>query len=87
KLSSNLASLDAMVALAYAMKNVDLDRLVFVQYPGSTGSTEFPGKVVPSTYLANQLFAAITADQPFALDDNALGLGTDADPNAAPAAP
>jgi LCP family protein required for cell wall assembly len=87
KLSSNLASLDSMVAMAYAMKDIDLDKLVFVQYPGATGDADYPGKVVPIRSIADDLFAAISADQPFTLDGNALGRGTALDPNAAPPAP
>ena len=87
KLSSNLASLDSMVAMAYALKDVNLDNLVFVQYPGTTGDPDFPGKVVPSTDTADQLMAAISSDQPFSLDSNAMGSGVVADPSApAPAA-
>ncbi|WP_419817849.1 LCP family protein [Glaciibacter flavus] len=86
KLSSNLASLDSMVAMAYALKDVNLDNLVFVQYPGTTGDPDFPGKVVPSTDTADLLMAAISSDKPFGLDANAMGNGVVADP-AAPAAP
>ncbi|MEJ3405726.1 LCP family protein [Rathayibacter sp. YIM 133350] len=81
KLSSNLASLDAMVAMAYALKDVNLDQLVFVQYPGTTGDPDFPGKVMPQRDLAEQLFAAITADKPISLDANALGEGVVSDPS------
>ncbi|MET0782690.1 MAG: LCP family protein [Leifsonia flava] len=84
KLSSNLSSLDSIVAMAYALKDVDLDRLVFVQYPGGTSDPDFPGKVVPYTELADELFAAISADQPFTLDENSLGNGTVLDPDATP---
>lgn len=76
KLSTSLAGLDSMVSLALALKDVDLNRLVFVQYPGSTGDPDHPGKVVPSTDVADELFAKITADQPFALDQDATGPGS-----------
>lgn len=84
KLSSNLTSLDSIVAMAYALKDIDLDHLVFVQYPGGTGDADYPGKVVPYTDLADELFAAIAADQPFSLDGDSLGRGTVLDPNATP---
>ncbi|KQX05088.1 MULTISPECIES: LCP family protein [unclassified Leifsonia] len=87
KLSSNLSSLDSIVAMAYALKDVDLDRLVFVQYPGGTDDANFPGKVVPDTEVADQLFAAISADQPIALGENSLGRGAILDPSATPPDP
>ncbi len=80
KLSSNLASVDSMVAMAYAMKDVNLDQLVFVQYPGTTGDPDYPGKVVPTKYLADELFARIAADQPIALGEDAIGPGSTIDP-------
>ena len=36
-LSSNLKSLDTMVSIAKALKDIPLDSVTFVQYPGSTG--------------------------------------------------
>ena len=90
KLSSNLASIDSMVAMAYAMKDVNLDQLVFVTYPGTTGHADYPGKVVPTKYLADELFAKIAADQPIALGEDAIGPGSTIDPaqpDPAPASP
>lgn len=78
-LSSNLANLDSIVAMAYAMKDIDLDRLVFVQYPGSTGV--IPNKVVPVEYLADELFAKISADEPFTFDGDSFGRGATASPD------
>ena len=48
KLSTNLAHADTMVSMALALKDIDLSRLVFVQYPGTTGDPDFPGKVMPT---------------------------------------
>ncbi|MEF2977134.1 LCP family protein [Subtercola sp. YIM 133946] len=76
KLSTSLASLDSMVSLALALKDVDLNKLVFVQYPGTTNDPDYPGKVVPTTSTADELFAKIKADEPFTLDAGATGPGS-----------
>ncbi|TFB74759.1 LytR family transcriptional regulator [Cryobacterium flavum] len=36
QLSTSLADIDTMVSMALALKDIDLDRLLFVQYPGTT---------------------------------------------------
>ena len=66
-LSSSLARTDTMVSMALAIKDLDLERLVFVQYPGTTDDPDFPGKVVPTQHLADEMFARIAADVPFSL--------------------
>ncbi|QEO14172.1 LytR family transcriptional regulator [Agromyces intestinalis] len=85
-LSTSLANPITMASLAIALKDVPLDQIVFVQYPGTTGSAEFPGKVVPLEDQAAQLVSAVIADQPFQLGADALGQGVTVDP-AAPAEP
>ena len=67
QLSTSLASIDTMVSMALALKDIDLDRLLFVQYPGTTGDAAFPGKVVPLQDLADKMFAKLAADEPFTL--------------------
>ncbi|MBX0300518.1 LCP family protein [Cryobacterium sp. 1639] len=67
QLSTSLASPQTMVEMALAIKDIDLDRLVFVQYPGTTDDPAFPGKVVPTQDLADAMFAKIAADEPFSL--------------------
>jgi LCP family protein required for cell wall assembly len=72
-LSENFTHLDTLVSVALVLKNIPLENIVFVQYPGKTGGTGiYSGKVQPQTAIANQLFAAIKADQPIGLDANAL---------------
>ena len=71
-LSDSLASITTMARMALTLKDLDLDKLYFVQYP--TGEDpDNPNKVVPSTDLAERLIAKILADEPFVLDDAALG--------------
>jgi len=85
KLSTSLANIPTMVGMALALKDIDLNQLVFVQYPSAT-DPQNTAKLVPSTALAKKLFAAVTADQSFTLDANSLGNSAELDPTAAPAA-
>ncbi|MEO8528616.1 MAG: LCP family protein, partial [Pseudolysinimonas sp.] len=86
QLSENFARLDTLVSIAQVLKNIPLENIVMVQYPGKTGGEGiFEGKVEPVKSVANALFAAIKADQPIGLDANALeGAhgGSALDPNA-----
>ncbi|MCU1447680.1 MAG: LytR family transcriptional regulator [Cryobacterium sp.] len=68
QLSTSLAYPETMVSMALAIKDIDLDRLVFVQYPGATDDPAYPGKVVvPIRGLADTLFGNIAPDEPFSL--------------------
>lgn len=83
-LSSSLADVPTMVSIALALKNIPLERVTFVQYPGTTGNTTgiYAGKVKPNTVLGDELMALVAADQPFLLDEAGDGRGSEADPNA-----
>ncbi|GMA94969.1 hypothetical protein GCM10025881_17930 [Pseudolysinimonas kribbensis] len=85
-LSENFTRLDTLVSVALVLKNIPLQNIVFVQYPGTTGGTGiFSGKVQPTRYIADQLFAALKADKPIGLDDRSVGgdhSGSTLDPNA-----
>ncbi|MBN9605475.1 MAG: LCP family protein [Actinomycetales bacterium] len=85
-LSQNFARLDTLVSIAQVLKNIPLENIVMVQYPGTTaGGT---GGVTPLQGQADALFSAIKSDQPIRLDDSALdGYGSVPDPNAPTAAP
>ncbi|QJU55348.1 LCP family protein [Herbiconiux sp. KACC 21604] len=75
QLSTSLTSLDSMVSLALTMKDVDLNNIVFVQYP--TGADAYdPNKVVPVQDLADVLFAKLQADEPFTLAEGSTGTGS-----------
>jgi len=67
KLSTSLANIDTMVSMALALQDIDLDRLLFVQYPGTTGDSRFPGKVVPTEAVAADMFTKLATDEPFTL--------------------
>ncbi|PJJ65112.1 LCP family protein [Compostimonas suwonensis] len=77
QLSNSLNNLDTMVSIALALKDVDLEEVVFVQYP--TFSVD--GGVEPNTDAADVLFGALAADQPIALSGTTGG-GAVIDPNA-----
>lgn len=83
RLSSSLVSLDTMVSMAQALRNVPTENIVFVQYPSRTGGTGvYAGKVQPITSLATQLFDRIRNDERFALEEGNTGRGSTLDPNA-----
>jgi LCP family protein required for cell wall assembly len=81
KLSSSVTSIDTMISMAQALRTIDLDKITFVQYPGTTDDPEFPGKVVPVRGTADQLFALIAADQPFQLGADSQGVGSTTEPS------
>jgi len=88
QLSSSLANLDTMVAIALALKDIPLERVTFVQYPGTTGGDGvYLGKVQPDREAGDQLMAYVAADQPFVLDAAGDGRGSEPDPNAPVATP
>ena len=75
KPSQSLASPDAMVSLALTLKDVDLNNIVFVQYPSEEDPDDV-NKVVPAQYLADAMFAKIVADQPFTLGADSTTTGS-----------
>ena len=85
-LSNSLKKVDTMASLALVLKGIPLDRITFVQYPGTTGvGGVYAGKVAPVTSVAAALFAKIKADEPFSLDSG-TGRGSVADPSASASA-
>ena len=85
-LSSSLGSVPTMVSIALALKDIPIENVTFVQYPGTTGNTEgiYAGKVKPNEALGDELMQYILADQPFNLDEAGDGQGSILDPNATP---
>lgn len=82
-LSPSLSHVDTMAAIALALKDIPLDSVTFVQYPGFTGGDGiYAGKVQPNTTDGDQLMAYVAADQPFVLAAAGDGRGAEADPNA-----
>ena len=86
--SSSLNSVTTMTSIALALKDIPLEKVTFVQYPGTTGSTDalYAGKVRPNTAAGDALMEFIAADEPFALEAAGDDRGSTLDPNA-PVAP
>lgn len=85
-LSSGLSNVNTMVAMAQVLKNLPLERVMFVQYPSAYGQGGiYTGKVAPVKSIADQLFAKIKADEPFTVAKT--GVGSKLNPNATEPAP
>jgi LCP family protein required for cell wall assembly len=81
QLSQSLNDIGTMVQMGLALRDLPLAQVNFVQYPGTTGGTGvYEGKVQPTTYLADQLFAKIKADQSFSLGADSTGIGSETSP-------
>jgi LCP family protein required for cell wall assembly len=85
-LSNSLRNVSTLVSMAGVFRNMDLDRITFVQYPSTTGvGGVYEGKVAPIQSVARQLTDALQADLPVVADRT--GQGSVEDPNAAPVTP
>jgi len=85
ELSSNFRNTDTLFSIARALSTLELDQVMFVQYPGSTNNPGiYLNKVKPDAAVAGQLFSKILADEPFALAPSQPALGSVIDPNATP---
>ncbi|MEV8252406.1 LCP family protein [Rhodoglobus sp. NPDC076762] len=83
QLSSGLADIPTMVSIARALKDIPLENIQFVQYPGTTGGTGvYAGKVQPNEYSGEKMMELIRADKPFVLADATDEQGATIDPNA-----
>lgn len=81
-LSNSLKNINTMASLALVLKGIPLNRITFVQYPGTTGlGGIYAGKVAPVKDVATILFTKIKADEPFSLDSG-TGRGSVADASA-----
>jgi len=75
-LSQSLANPQRMVQIAMAVRSVPYEDIVFVQYPTeyATGGS----RVLPVTWAADELFAALAANQPIRLTgDTSQGHGVE----------
>jgi LCP family protein required for cell wall assembly len=76
KLSQSLTDLNTMVSLASALKNVELDKMVFLQVPSHGGlPAPYSGRVMPNYDQANVLFAKLVNDEPILLKAGNTGQG------------
>jgi LCP family protein required for cell wall assembly len=77
QLSTSLNNVDTLVSIALALKDIDLNKVVFVQVP--TG--DVAGGVRPLQPDFDTLFTAVAADKPIQLGGT-TGRGATMDPNA-----
>jgi len=75
-LSSSLGSLDVMVSMAQALRNIPDENIVFVQFPVLDAPEGYSGKVVPDWNLAEALLAKVQNDELYILGDNSIGRGS-----------
>jgi LCP family protein required for cell wall assembly len=80
-LSESLANLNTMASMALTLKDLNLDNLVFAQFPYVEDPND-RNKVVPNRDLAAVLMGKIAADQPFTLGADSLSDAVTADPAA-----
>lgn len=81
-MSSSMASIGFMQALAGTAVNIDPARINFVQYPSNSHPT-LPGRLQPNTYLGDQLIEVVLSGQPFEVatrGNAAVELGPDGQP-------
>lgn len=75
-LSSSLGSIDVMVSMALALRNIPPENIVFIQYPVLDAPEPYAGRVIPDPRLASVVLDKIRADEPFTLDDGSGGRGS-----------
>lgn len=73
-LSNSMRNVSTLVSMASVFRNMDLERITFVQYPSTTGvGGVYEGKVAPVESVARALMEKIRADEPFAADSTGRG--------------
>jgi LCP family protein required for cell wall assembly len=77
-LSDSLNNPTTIASMALALKNIDISKVVFVQYPNHYTTD---GGVAPTTDAATQLMTALQNDKAVTLTGD-TGVGSEADPNA-----
>lgn len=85
KLSSSLTDLNTMVAIASALKDVELEKMTFLQVPSRGGlPAPYSGRVAPVYEQANILFEKLQKDEPIVIKKANTGSGAVVDPSASP---
>ena len=76
KLSESLTDVNVMVAMAGALKDVELDKMVFLQVPSRGGlPAPYSGRVAPIYETANLIFEKLQKDEPLILAEANGGQG------------
>ncbi len=81
-LSSSLGSLDVMVSMAQALRNIPNENIVFIQYPVLDAPADYPGKVIPDPVLATEVMEKVQQDVLYTLAENSAGRGSISAPDA-----
>jgi LCP family protein required for cell wall assembly len=77
QLSESLTDVNVMVALASALKDVELDKITFLQVPSRGGLPKpYSGRVAPIYEQANILFSKIANDEPLLVSGSNTGSGS-----------
>jgi anionic cell wall polymer biosynthesis LytR-Cps2A-Psr (LCP) family protein len=85
KLSSSLTDLNTMVSIASALKDVELEKMTFLQVPSRGGlPAPYSGRVAPVYEQANILFEKLQKDEPIIIEKPNTGSGAVVDPSASP---
>jgi len=76
-LSTSLASVDVMVAMARALRGIPNENIVFIQYPVLDADPDlYPGRVVPNDILATEVVERLQVDEAFTVGEGSLGFGS-----------
>lgn len=76
-LSSSLSDVGTMVSIASSLKNVDLDKITFIQVPSHTGlPAPYSGRVGLTEDKANIVFTKLRKDEPILVNGKNTGYGT-----------
>ena len=76
-LSTSLASVDVMVAMARALRGIPNENIVFIQYPVLDADPElYPGRVIPNEALATEVVERLQMDEAFTVGEGSLGFGS-----------
>jgi LCP family protein required for cell wall assembly len=76
-LSSSLSDVGTMVSIASSLKNVDLDKITFIQVPNHTGlPAPYAGRVGLTEDKAKIVFDKLKADKPILVSGKNTGFGT-----------
>lgn len=76
-LSSSLGSLDVMVSMARALRNIPNENIVFIQFPVLDAPEGYSGKVIPDPSLSETVLAKIQLDEPYLLAEGSGGRGSE----------
>ena len=76
-LSSSLSDVGTMVSIASSLKNVDLDKITFIQVPNHTGlPAPYAGRVGLTEDKAQIVFDKLIKDEPILVSGTNTGFGT-----------